>query len=33
VLEDGQVVETGTHETLSKKRGGTYAKLRKLQNG
>ena len=31
VLENGQIAEQGTHESLSKKRGGFYAKLRKLQ--
>jgi len=31
VLENGQIAEQGTHESLSKKRGGLYAKLRKLQ--
>lgn len=31
VLEDGKIVETGTHKTLSRKRGGTYARLRALQ--
>ena len=33
VLEDGRVVETGTHKTLSKKRGGIYARLKELQMG
>ena len=32
VLDKGQIVETGTHKTLSKKRGGVYAKLRELQS-
>ena len=32
VLEKGKIVETGTHKTLSKKRGGIYAKLRALQS-
>ena len=32
VLEKGRVIEEGTHITLSKKRGGTYAKLRDLQS-
>jgi subfamily B ATP-binding cassette protein MsbA len=31
VLENGQVVESGTHKVLSKKKGGVYAKLRDLQ--
>ena len=31
VLENGQIAEQGTHESLSKKRGGLYAKLRDLQ--
>ena len=31
VLDKGQIVETGTHKTLSKKRGGIYAKLKSLQ--
>ena len=33
VLEDGKVVETGTHKSLSKKRGGIYARLKELQMG
>lgn len=33
VLEKGKVVEDGTHETLSKKRGGIYARLWKHQAG
>ncbi len=33
VLENGQIIETGTHAKLSKKRGGTYAKLWGLQSG
>jgi len=32
VLDNGIVVESGTHNTLKKKRGGTYAKLRNLQS-
>ena len=32
VLDKGQIVETGTHESLSKKHGGVYAKLRELQS-
>jgi len=32
VLDNGIVVESGTHKTLKKKRGGTYAKLRNLQS-
>ena len=32
VLEKGKVVESGTHKSLSKKRGGKYAKLRDLQS-
>ena len=32
VLDKGKVVETGTHESLKKKRGGIYAKLRELQS-
>lgn len=32
VLEKGRVIEEGTHSALSKKRGGTYAKLRDLQS-
>ena len=32
VIDKGKIVETGTHKTLSKKRGGIYAKLRDLQN-
>ena len=31
VLDAGQIVETGTHAKLSKKRGGVYKKLRELQ--
>lgn len=31
VLEAGRIVESGTHQQLSKKRGGLYAKLRNLQ--
>jgi len=31
VLDKGAVVESGTHKTLSKKKGGVYAKLRDLQ--
>jgi len=31
VLENGRIAEHGTHESLSKKRGGLYAKLRDLQ--
>ena len=32
VLDKGKIAETGTHKTLSKKRGGIYAKLRDLQS-
>ena len=32
VLEKGKVIESGTHKSLSKKRGGAYAKLRDLQS-
>jgi len=32
VLENGEIVESGTHKILNKKRGGTYAKLRNLQS-
>ena len=31
VIDNGQVVESGTHKALSKKRGGIYANLRNLQ--
>ncbi len=31
VIDKGQVVESGTHKTLTKKRGGVYANLRNLQ--
>lgn len=31
VLEKGQVVETGTHTSLSKKKNGVYARLKSLQ--
>ncbi len=31
VLENGEVVESGTHKVLSKKKGGVYAKLHNLQ--
>ncbi|MEP3892087.1 MAG: ABC transporter ATP-binding protein [Hellea sp.] len=31
VLDNGKVAETGTHKSLSKKRGGVYAKLKSLQ--
>jgi len=31
VLENGKIVESGTHKTLSKKHGGLYAKFRDLQ--
>lgn len=33
VLDAGKIVEDGTHETLSKKRGGIYARLWKHQAG
>lgn len=33
VLDDGHVTEEGSHESLLKKRGSTYAKLWKLQSG
>lgn len=33
VLEKGKVVETGTHKTLAKKKGGAYARLKNLQMG
>lgn len=33
VLEKGRIVESGTPQTLSKKRGGAYARLRQLQAG
>lgn len=33
VLEEGKIVEDGTHVTLSKKRGGIYARLWKHQAG
>jgi len=33
VLDEGEIVETGTHKTLSKKKNGVYAKLRDLQVG
>ncbi len=33
VLGNGKIIETGTHKTLSQKRGGTYAKLWGLQTG
>ena len=32
VLDKGKIIETGTHKSLSKKRGGIYAKLRELQS-
>ena len=32
VLENGAIVETGTHKSLLKKSNGVYAKLRRLQN-
>ena len=32
VLDKGKIVETGSHESLTKKRGGVYAKLRELQS-
>ncbi len=32
VLDKGKIVESGTHKSLSKKRGGVYAKLRELQS-
>ena len=31
VLESGEIVESGTHKSLSRKKGGVYAKLRDLQ--
>jgi len=31
VIENGQIVETGTHKSLMRKRGGVYAKLKTLQ--
>jgi len=31
VIENGQIVETGTHKSLMRKRGGIYAKLKTLQ--
>ena len=31
VIDQGKIVESGTHKELSKKRGGVYAKLRNLQ--
>ncbi len=33
VLDQGQIVETGTHKTLSRKKNGLYARLHKLQFG
>ncbi len=33
VLQEGQVVETGTHKSLARKRGGIYARLKDLQMG
>ena len=33
VLEDGNIVEAGTHKSLKKKRGGVYARLQTLQSG
>ena len=32
VLEDGKVMESGTHRSLKRKRGSIYAKLKKLQS-
>ena len=32
VLEDGKVMESGTHKSLKRKRGSIYAKLKKLQS-
>jgi len=32
VLDNGSVIETGTHKSLKRKRGGVYAKLQKLQS-
>ena len=31
VMDNGKIVETGTHQTLSKKKNGTYARLAHLQ--
>ncbi len=33
VLDKGEIVETGTHKSLSRKKSGLYAKLQKLQFG
>ena len=33
VLDDGRIIEDGTHESLSKKKGGMYAKLWAHQSG
>ncbi len=33
VLDDGKIVESGTHDTLLRRRGGVYARLWKMQSG
>lgn len=33
VLDDGQIVEQGTHNSLIRKRNGEYARLWKMQSG
>ena len=33
VMDRGKIIESGTHKTLIKKRGGVYAKLWKMQSG
>lgn len=33
VMDDGRIVESGTHNTLVRKRGGIYARLWKMQSG